>query len=69
MWRKRNSRAPFVGIQTGAATLENSMDFLKKLKILLPYAPAIALLKSSWIQIVSMALTLHPFMALQCPGP
>ena len=33
-----------VGMQTGAATLENSMEFLKKLKIELPSDPAIALL-------------------------
>ena len=28
-------------MQTGSATLENSMEFLKKLKIELPYEPAI----------------------------
>ena len=33
-----------MGMQTGIATLENSMRFLKKLKIELPYYPAIALL-------------------------
>ena len=33
-----------VGMQTGAATLENSMEFLKKLKTELPYNPASALL-------------------------
>ena len=31
-------------MQTGAVTTENSMEFLKKLKIELPYDPAIALL-------------------------
>ena len=44
MWRKGNSLALLVGIQTGAATLENSVEFLKKLKIELPYDSAIALL-------------------------
>ena len=33
-----------MGMQTGAATLENSMEVPKKLKIELPYDPAIALL-------------------------
>ena len=40
----RGSLALLVGVQTGAATLENSMRFLKKVKIELPYDPAIALL-------------------------
>ena len=44
MQRKRISFALLVGMQTGAATLENSMEVLKKLKIELPYDPAIALL-------------------------
>ena len=44
MWRKRNPLALLVGMQTCAATLENNMGFLKKLKIELPYDPAIALL-------------------------
>ena len=44
MWRNGNPLAPLVGIQTGAAILENSVDVPKKLKIGLPYDPAIALL-------------------------
>ena len=40
MWRKGNPLTLWVGVQVGAATLENS----KKLKIELPYDPAIALL-------------------------
>ena len=44
MQRKRISFALLVGMQVGAATPENSMEFLKKLKIELPYDPAIALL-------------------------
>ena len=44
MWRNGNPLALLVGMQTGAATLENSVRFLKKLKIDLPYDPAIALL-------------------------
>ena len=44
MQRKRISFALLVGMQAGAATPENSMEFLKKLKIELPYHPAIALL-------------------------
>ena len=44
MWRNGNPLALLVGMQTGAAALENSGRFLKKLKIDLPYDPAIALL-------------------------
>ena len=43
-WRNGNPLALLVGMQTGTATLENSRRFLKKLKIVLPYGPAIALL-------------------------
>ena len=43
MWRKRVSFTLLVAMQAGAATLENSKRFLKKLKIELPYDPAIAL--------------------------
>ena len=44
MWRNRNLLTLLVGMQTGAATLENSVEVLKKLKIELPYDAAIALL-------------------------
>ena len=43
MQRKRISFALLVGMQGGAATPENSMDVPQKLKIELPYDPAIAL--------------------------
>ena len=43
MWRK-NAFALLVGMQTSAATLENSMEVLQKLKVELPHDPAIALL-------------------------
>ena len=43
MQRERVSFALLVGMQTGAATLESSMEVpQKKLKIELPYNPAIA---------------------------
>ena len=42
--RKKISFALLVGMQTGAATLENSIEVPQKLKIELPYNPAIALL-------------------------
>ena len=45
MQRKGNTFALLVGMQTGAATLENSMRILKKFKIELLYDPAIALLR------------------------
>ena len=44
LWRKRNLSALLVGMQTGAATVESSMDFLIKLKMELPFDPAILLL-------------------------
>ena len=33
MWRKGNPSALLVGMQTDAATVENSMNYLKKLKM------------------------------------
>ena len=33
MWRKGNPYALLVGIQTGAAAVENSMEFPQKLKM------------------------------------
>ena len=44
VWRKGNPLTLLVGMQTSTATLENSVGFLKKLKIKLPYDPAIPLL-------------------------
>ena len=44
MRKKQNTFTLLVGMQTGAATLENSMEVPQKLKIELPYDPAIALL-------------------------
>ena len=44
MWRNGNTLVFLVGMQTGTATLENSVEVPKKLKIELPYDPAIALL-------------------------
>lgn len=37
MWRKGNARALLVGARTGAATVENSVELPKKLKIGLLY--------------------------------
>ena len=44
MWRKGNPSAMLVGMQTGAATVENSIEFPQKLKMELPFDPAIPLL-------------------------
>ena len=44
MWRKGNPFALLVGMQTGAATVETICNFLKKLKMELPFDPAIPLL-------------------------
>ena len=44
VWRKRNPLTLLVGMQTSTATMENSLGFLKKLEIELPYDPTIPLL-------------------------
>ena len=44
MWRKGNPSALLVEMQTGESTVENSMDFLRKLKMELPFDPAVPLL-------------------------
>ena len=44
MWGKGNPRAMLVGMHTCAATVKNSMEFLKQLKLDLPFDPAIPLL-------------------------
>ena len=44
MWRKGNALTLLVGMQTGTASMENSVGFLKKLRIQLPYHPVIPLL-------------------------
>ena len=44
VWRKGNPHTLLVGMQTSTATMENSVRFLKKLEIELPYDPGIPLL-------------------------
>ena len=44
MWRKGNPSALLVGMQTGAGTVENSMEFPQKLKMELPFDLAIPVL-------------------------
>uniref|UniRef100_A0A9L0SVL8 Uncharacterized protein n=1 Tax=Equus caballus TaxID=9796 RepID=A0A9L0SVL8_HORSE len=44
VWIEGNLYTLLVGMQTGAATLENSMEIPQKLKIELPYDPALPLL-------------------------
>ena len=44
MWRKRNPPTLLVGMEIGATTVENGIEFLKKQKIELPYDPEIPLL-------------------------
>ena len=43
MWRKGNPSALLVGVQTGAATVEHSMEF-PQLKMELPFDPEFPLL-------------------------
>ena len=40
MWRKENAPTLLVGVYIGIATVANCMDFLRKLKMELPYDPA-----------------------------
>ena len=44
LWRKGNPSALLVGMQTGEATVENSMEFPQKPKMELPFDPVIPLL-------------------------
>ena len=44
MWRKGNPHALLVGIWTGTATVESSMEIPQKSKMEMPYDPAIPLL-------------------------
>ena len=44
VWRKGNPLTLLVGMQTSTATMENSVRFLKKLEIELPYDPTIPML-------------------------
>ena len=44
LWRKGNPSALLAGMQTGAATVENSMEFPRKIKVELPFDLAIPLL-------------------------
>ena len=44
MWRKQIPNAVLVGMHTGAATMETVWNFLKKLKMELPFDPGIPLL-------------------------
>ena len=44
MWRKGNLSTLLVGMQTGAATVESMMEIPQKLKMDLPFYPAVPLL-------------------------
>ena len=44
MWKKGNPRTLLVGMEIGAATVENIMEVSKKTKIELPYDPEISFL-------------------------
>ena len=44
LWRKGNPSELLVGMQIGAATVENSMEFSQKTKMKLPLEPVIPLL-------------------------
>ena len=44
MWRKGNTFVLLVGMQTGVATVESSMEIPQKVKMDLPFDPVILLL-------------------------
>ena len=44
MWRKWEPRTLLVGMEIGSSSMEKIWSFIKKLKIELPYDPAIVLL-------------------------
>ena len=44
LWTKGSSRTLWVEMQTGAAIVENNMEFLQKLKMKLPFDPTITVL-------------------------
>ena len=44
VWRERNPLIQLVGMQTGAATMENNVELPLKLGVELPYDPTIPLL-------------------------
>ena len=44
LWRKGNPRALLLGMHTGTATVENSMEFPQKIKMKLHFDPAIPVL-------------------------
>lgn len=44
MWRDWNCHTPLVGLQNGAAVMQNSLEVSQKIKIELPYDPEILLL-------------------------
>ena len=48
MWWKGNTYELLVGLQIGAATVENSLEIPKKIKMEVPYDPAIPLLEFIW---------------------
>ena len=48
IWREGNPHVLFVELQIGTVTMENYMEFLKKLKMELPKDSAIFLLSVHW---------------------
>ena len=44
MWRKGNPSALLVGMQTGEASVENSMEYPQKTEMELPFDPAVLML-------------------------
>ena len=62
MWSKGYLLTLLVGMQTGATTLEKSVEVLQKVKIKLPYEPAIALvgIYPKYTKILTQRDTIHP---------
>ena len=62
MWRKGNTFPLLVGMQTGAATVENSKEIPQKLKVNLPFDAAIPLLEIYLNSNTSLKEHKHPYV-------
>ena len=68
--RKRNPLALWMKMQIDTTTMENSTEFLKKLKLKLPYDPAIPLLgiysEKAIIQNYVLHIYIHMYPNVYC---
>ena len=76
LWRKGNPSVLLVGMQTGAATVESSMEFPQKVKNELPFDLVIPLLgiypknpESPIQKNLSTLMFIALFTVAKCPAP